>query len=185
MTPQTPIAYVVTPISEKPEKEGTYLCIRTNGTVKGVYRHGGENFPFPSVYTHWLRPVYELEIVTLRSQVAAYKALVKAGDAIRAHQYKLLSEAKTVESEREANALLTDELEVSAATIKSLRATIIDQDAQILELRKELERVKAVVYYTNKSWHCAFYRATSEMTAREIHDFWLENLNEFKTKHNL
>lgn len=136
----TPIAYIPVPVSEKPDKEGDYICFSENGTTASKLHYYGRPFPIPHVYTHWLRPVYESEIETLRKQVKAYANLVKTNDVIRAHQDKLLAEAKTVESEREANALLTDELEVSAATIKSLRATIIDQDKMILQLTSELQQ---------------------------------------------
>lgn len=69
--------------------------------------------------------------------------------------------------------------------ISTLEQKIIDYDKQVLEQKGEIERLKNVVYYTNKSWHFVFYQATSKMTAREIHDFWKELLPDFKAKHNI
>jgi hypothetical protein len=69
--------------------------------------------------------------------------------------------------------------------IEALEATIADYDKKLIESRLEGERLRDIIYYTNKSWHCVFYQNTSKMTAREIHDFWMEELPKFKLKHNL
>lgn len=72
------------------------------------------------------------EIASMKVQISAYKNLQQSGDKIRQHQSKLLSEAKTVDSEREANELLTNENEALKERIKELEGLVIKPAADAL-----------------------------------------------------
>lgn len=56
---------------------------------------------------------------------------------------------------------------------------------RIGELEKEVERLMGVIGSNYKTWHKQFYRATSNLTAREIEDFFTEKYAEFKKENNL
>lgn len=58
-------------------------------------------------------------------------------------------------------------------------------EQEIRELREENERLKAVIHQNYKSWHIQFYRATSDLTAREIDDMFKERYAKFKSENNL
>ena len=71
------------------------------------------NFLVKKVQSHQQEEIEALrkEVRAMKVQISAYKTLTETGDKIRSHQDKLLSESKTVESEREANSILTQEVE--------------------------------------------------------------------------
>lgn len=55
--------FIKTPISEKPEKEGDYHVLLSNGFIGNVHFNGNSWHFHQSVYTHWLRPVSKKEYV--------------------------------------------------------------------------------------------------------------------------
>lgn len=92
-------------IENKISQEANWRSTDGHGVVHNLVLH---NFTQGAEYGYSLA---EKEIKGLRVQVSAYKTLTEAGDKIRNHQNKLLSEAKTVDSEREANEILTNEID--------------------------------------------------------------------------
>jgi len=60
------------------------------------------------------------EIAELRKQLASFKLFKESADKIIGHQSKQISESKTVDSEREMNAILTEENATQSASIDEL-----------------------------------------------------------------
>lgn len=56
--------------------------------------------------------------------------------------------------------------------------TIQAQEERIRVLEEALE-------YEARNWHIVFYRATSQLTAREIEELWIERLPKFRKRYNI